>query len=83
MITAAFVLLSLAGACFVFRLVRGPSLGDRVIALDGLVVTIVVGIVIDALRRKSGLFLDAAVVVAFVGFAGAVAASHIIEERGG
>lgn len=67
MITAAFVLLSLAGACFVFRLV----------------VTIVVGIVIDALRRKSGLFLDAAVVVAFVGFAGAVAASRFIEERGG
>ena len=36
MITAAFVLLAVAVVGFSFRLVRGPSLADRIIAIDGL-----------------------------------------------
>jgi multicomponent Na+:H+ antiporter subunit F len=82
MIAVALGLLSVAGACFVLRLVRGPTLADRVVALDGLVVTIVTVIVVDAARRRSGVFLDVAVVVAFVGFVGTSAAARFIEQRG-
>ena len=82
MITAALTVLSVAGACFVWRLVRGPTLADRVVALDGLVVTIVATIIVDAARRRSAVFLDVAVVVAFVGFVGTAAAARFIEQRG-
>lgn len=82
MIPFALGLLALAGACFVVRLVRGPSLADRVVALDGLVVTIVAVIVVDAAGRRSAIFLDVAVVVAFVGFVGSAAAARFIEQRG-
>jgi multicomponent Na+:H+ antiporter subunit F len=82
MIVAALALLTVGGACFLFRLVRGPSLADRVVALDGLVVTIVSAIVIDAALRRSTAFLDVAVVVAFVGFVGTAAAARFIEQRG-
>ena len=37
MTAAAFVILALAAACFAWRLATGPSLADRVIALNGLV----------------------------------------------
>jgi multicomponent Na+:H+ antiporter subunit F len=83
MIVAALTLLALGGSCFFTRLVRGPSLADRVVALDGLVVTIVATIVVDAVRRRSAVFLDVAVVVAFVGFVGTAAAARFIEQRGG
>ena len=82
MIELALGLLAVAGACFVLRLVRGPSLADRVIALDGLVVTIVAAIILHAASRGTGLFLDVAVVVAFVGFVGTAAAARFIEQRG-
>ena len=82
MITAAFGLLAVAGACFFIRLARGPSLADRVVALDGLIVSIVVTIIVDAINRRSALFLDVAVVVAFVGFVGTAAAARFIEQRG-
>ena len=83
MIAVAFVLLTAAAACFFARLVRGPSLADRVVALDGLVITIVAAIAVDAARTGSDLFLDVAVVVAFVGFVGTAAAARFIEQRGG
>ena len=38
MIIAAFVVLACAAACFFVRLLIGPSLSDRVVAIDGLLV---------------------------------------------
>lgn len=83
MIAAAIVLLALGGAGFLFRIVTGPSLADRVIAVDGLVVTIVAAIIVNAVRTKSDWFLDVALVVAFVGFVGTTAGGRFIERRGG
>jgi multisubunit Na+/H+ antiporter MnhF subunit len=83
MIVAALVLLAVAGACFVARLVLGPTLADRVIALDGLVITLVSATALDAAATGSPLFVDAVVVIALVGFVGTAAAARFIEERGG
>jgi multicomponent Na+:H+ antiporter subunit F len=82
MITAAILLLVGAGLCFVIRAVTGPSLADRVIAIDGLVVTIVGVILLHSIREDTTRFLDVAVVVAFVGFVGTTAAARFIEQRG-
>jgi multicomponent Na+:H+ antiporter subunit F len=83
MIVAALVMLAVAGACFVTRLVLGPTLADRVVALDGLVITLISAIALDAALTGSSLFVDAVVVIALVGFVGTAAAARFIEERGG
>lgn len=83
MIVAALVLLALGGACFLARAIRGPSLADRVVAVDGLVVTIVAAIVLHSVRRDTDRFLDVALVVAFIGFVGTTAGARFIERRGG
>lgn len=83
MITLAIVLLAAGGACFLARIVAGPSLADRVIAVDGLVITIVAAIVLNSIRTDSDWFLDVALVVAFVGFVGTTAGARFIERRGG
>ncbi|HEX5946342.1 MAG TPA: monovalent cation/H+ antiporter complex subunit F [Acidimicrobiales bacterium] len=83
MITVATVLLALGGACFLVRVIAGPSLADRIVALDGLVVTIVAAIVLHSIRRDVEWFLDVALVVAFIGFVGTTAGARFIERRGG
>ena len=42
--TAAFALLWLAGALLLVRVVVGPSLADRVVALDGLLIVVICGL---------------------------------------
>ena len=63
------------------RLVLGPSLPDRVVALD-LIGLIAVGIIAayDILTRQPVL-LDAAIVVALVSFLGTVAFARYVERR--
>jgi multicomponent Na+:H+ antiporter subunit F len=82
-IVAAIVLLAVGGACFLGRIVIGPSLADRVVAVDGLVVTIVAAIILNSIRTESEWFLGVALVVAFVGFVGTTAGARFIERRGG
>ena len=83
MTTAALVLLCVGGLGFLARAVRGPSLADRVVALDGLVVTVVAAVLVISIRRDVCWFLDVALVVGFVGFVGAAAGARFIERRGG
>jgi multicomponent Na+:H+ antiporter subunit F len=62
------------------RLVRGPSLPDRVVALD-LTATLVVGvIVVYGLAMRQPVLLDVAMVMALVGFLGAVAFAYYVER---
>lgn len=83
MITVALVLLALGGACFLYRAIAGPSLADRIVAVDALVVTIVAAIVLRSIQKDADWFLDVAVVVAFIGFVGTTAGARFVERRGG
>lgn len=83
MITAALVMVAAGGACFIVRAVIGPSLADRVVAVDGLVATIVAGVMLNAIRTDATWFLDVALVAAFTGFVGTAAGARFIERRGG
>lgn len=75
-------LLALAGALSVLRLLRGRSLADRIVALDMTLVVVVCGIAVYSARTGSGVFLDALVVVALLGFTGTALVARFIERRG-
>lgn len=75
-------LLAAGAVLAVVRLVRGPSIPDRVVALDTLLLLLVSGIAVDAARTRQGVFLDVLVVVALVGFVGVVIVARFIERRG-
>jgi multicomponent Na+:H+ antiporter subunit F len=65
-----------------FRLVRGPSLPDRVVALD-LIGTLAVGIIAAYdIATDQPVLLDAATVVALVAFLGTVAFARYVERKG-
>ena len=77
------IVLVAGGTCFLIRAVIGPSLADRIVAIDALVVTIVAIILVHSIRTKSSWFLGVAVVVALVGFVGTIAGARFVERRGG
>ena len=54
MIVAAYAALGLATALFLFRLLRGPSLADRVIGIDGIIVTGMSLIIVQAMDTGRG-----------------------------
>jgi len=67
----------------VLRLLRGPTLPDRVVALDLFGVLAVAFIALFAMWDGQPVFLDAAIALALVAFLGTVACSRFIELRGG
>ena len=62
------------------RLVRGPSLSDRVMALDFVSTCIIGMIVIDAIKSGESYFLSVAIVAALVSFVGTVAFAMFIQK---
>lgn len=81
------VVISLAGLavaalmCLV-RLVRGPSVPDRIIALDALLFVVVAGIAVGAAATGDGDYLAVLVAVSLLGFVGTVTVARFVERRG-
>ena len=78
-VIALTMLVVAAGLTFV-RLVKGPTLPDRVIAIDLIGVLLVCLLVLMAGSTAQGAFLDVAMVVALISFVGTVAYARYIER---
>ena len=61
-----------------YRILRGPSLPDRAVAVDALSLLVVGLVVLLAISQRRSLFIDAALLVAIVGFATTVAFSQYL-----
>jgi multicomponent Na+:H+ antiporter subunit F len=81
MTQATFVILAVAAALFAFRLAAGPSLGDRIAALNGLVVVGMGAIATSAAHTGVGSFVPTLVAVALVGPIGSGMIARYIEAR--
>lgn len=62
------------------RLVRGPSLPARVVALDMMASLAVGFIAVYAVSTRQPIFLDVAIILALIGFLGTVAFAYYIEK---
>lgn len=81
-VNIAFACIILALFMAAWRLVRGPTLGDRIAALDFLGVGSAVFIVLMAMRTGFTAFLDAALIVSILGFLSTLALTRYIMSRG-
>jgi multicomponent Na+:H+ antiporter subunit F len=78
----AFVLLGLAAVLTVVRIVRGPTLADRILGLDMLTLLGIGAIGVFAMRTRLYLYLDLAIALALVGFVATVAFARYLISRG-
>ncbi|MCL5043231.1 MAG: K+/H+ antiporter subunit F [Gammaproteobacteria bacterium] len=72
-------IMSLATLLTVLRLLRGPDLPDRILALDTLYINAIALIMLLGMYLASDLFFEAALLIAVMGFVGTVAvAKHLL-----
>jgi multisubunit Na+/H+ antiporter MnhF subunit len=83
MIAAAYVVLAVAAVLFVVRLLLGPTVPDRVVALDGLLITVMCGVLVAAADQRSAVGIDTVLVVALLGFIATGVLARYVEQRGG
>jgi multicomponent Na+:H+ antiporter subunit F len=80
--SATLAILGLAALLAFVRVVRGPTLPDRVVAIDLLGVVVVGLIVVYTAATGEKAFLDVAMFIVLVSFLGTVAYARYIIERG-
>ncbi|HLL10552.1 MAG TPA: K+/H+ antiporter subunit F [Rubrivivax sp.] len=64
----------------VWRLLRGPEVIDRVLALDTMYINVVALVVLIGIRLASAMFFEAALLIALLGFASTVALSRYLSR---
>ena len=81
LVSTAVFMICAAFFISLIRVVRGPTLPDRVVAVDLIGVSAVCLMVVAAAGSKEPAFLDAAVVITLLGFLGTVAYAKYVERR--
>jgi multicomponent K+:H+ antiporter subunit F len=74
----AQLMLGIAMALAVSRIVRGPRAQDRVLGLDSLSVNVLLMMVTFGIRTGSSLYFEAALVIALLSFASTVAMAKFL-----
>lgn len=64
-----------------WRLLRGPTVPDRILALDTLSVTAIAQLMLFGMHLNSAVYFEAALVVAMLGFGSTVVLSKFVLRR--
>ncbi len=82
--TAIVLALSAVGLAMLlslWRLLRGPSVPDRILALDTLYVNTIAALILFGMYLRSSIYFEAALVIAMLGFVGTVMLSKYVLRR--
>ncbi|WP_181686157.1 monovalent cation/H+ antiporter complex subunit F [Halorhabdus salina] len=79
-IDAALVIASAVTLLAAYRVILGPTVPDRVVALDTIATNVVAIAILFALRTGEGLFVTVSLVLAIIGFISTIAAARFITE---
>ena len=79
--TICFVLLGLAMLATIIRIIRGPTLADRILGLDTITILAVGNIGLFAVTTGLTLYADIAIAVALIGFLSTAAFARYLLSR--
>ena len=74
----AMAAFAVALALNLYRLLRGPGLADRILALDTLYINSLALLILVGIRFGTAVFFEAALVIAALGFVGTVVLSKFV-----
>lgn len=77
-IMIAYVLVGLAFVLSLARLVKGPELPDRILALDTLYINTIALLILLGIHLGSAIYFEAALLIAVMGFMGTLALSKYL-----
>lgn len=74
----AFAAMALGQVLAMVRLVKGPSIGDRILALDTMVINAIGLIVLMGIKQGTGIYFEASMIIAMLGFVSTVAIARFV-----
>lgn len=77
----AFGAVGLSQVLAMWRLVQGPGIGDRVLALDTISINAVAMIVLYGIAAATPMYFEAALLIAMLGFVSTVAYARFVLRR--
>jgi multicomponent K+:H+ antiporter subunit F len=77
-IAIAFTMVAIAMALNLWRLIRGPALADRILALDTLTINTIALVMLLDMALATSVYFEAALILAMMGFVGTVALSKFV-----
>ncbi len=77
----SFAIVMVSIAMGFYRIAKGPSFGDRVVALDMMTISIMGFCGLFAIFARDTAFLDVAIVLALIGFLTTLALARFAERR--
>ncbi|HLU23036.1 Na(+)/H(+) antiporter subunit F1 [Lederbergia graminis] len=80
MLIIALCFFALAIAITLYRIIRGPSIPDRIIALDMIGVNIISGIAVISIVLKTKAYLEVILIIGILAFISTIALSKFIER---
>lgn len=81
LVTVTFIAMGMVGIAIMLNLLRlliGPSLPDRILALDTMYVNAIALLIIFGIHQEAAVYFEAALLIAVMGFVGTVALSKYI-----
>lgn len=79
-IKISLICITLSMLAMIYRVIKGPSVSDRVVALDALGICLVAVIALVSIMLKSNAFLEVILLIGILAFIGTVAFSKYIEK---
>lgn len=80
-IQLALICISLSMLGLVYRLIKGPSTPDRVVALDAIGINLIALIALLSISLDTSAYLEAILLLAIVSFIGTTAFSKFLEKE--
>ncbi|MDA0566103.1 hypothetical protein LG943_17540 [Streptomonospora sp. S1-112] len=79
--TVTFVLLGMAVLLTLYRLVRGPSVMDRILCLNATSVLLISFVAVEVAVRGDSAYIGLVITFALLGFVGSLTAARFAERR--
>ncbi|MFZ3451880.1 monovalent cation/H+ antiporter complex subunit F [Arthrobacter sp. 7Tela_A1] len=80
-IVVAALMLAVAAGGAIFRIIRGPSILDRVLAADVLLAIVGGALVIDMVVNRNVDYLALLIAISLIGFIGSVTVARFVTDR--
>ncbi|MEB7504481.1 monovalent cation/H+ antiporter complex subunit F [Arthrobacter sp. NPDC055585] len=75
------VMLAVSAAGAIFRIVRGPSILDRVLAADVLLAIVGGALIVDMVVNRNLDYLALLIAISLIGFIGSVTVARFVTDR--
>lgn len=80
LLSLSLIIISIATLGLVYRVIKGPSIPDRVMALDSIGINLIAITAITSIMLRTDAFLEVILLIGVIAFVGTIAFSKFLQK---